>query len=298
MENIIQDYFFLSIDNTNTPERFIRLSGLDFNLQEDDGVDRKKTENSKIPLTLKENQEPLLTLFYYNDTNRDFLDIWRTVGVSGITNSLDKIVDGIPVQFRLGAVNLDWDKKLRMDFSNINIYNPFSWCKIQENDRDPFIIFYYKGLPQYYYTGDIFSREIIRILGNWDSSKATEAQLRSTRFKKLGYNFAPKPEEYIVVSDKTYYDNTGNSYQVKKGNVVNILPELGGEKKVELSPGTSFILQDPEDVIPYFKKPETLESSQEMIQLDSEWVNTLTPLEKDNFRRLFESVGDKGNLFS
>ena len=214
-------------------ENFLRLRDCDFNFFLPNEVNRPnfskrffESEKSKIPGTLKKINNPILVLFYYNDTEeKDRRILTEFYEASYETSNYEKgsIEDSLigkseDMDFKFGFVNLDLDKKVLKTFQTMNGLNPFYWARIeQDKDTDeffksPFIIFYYHSLPQFMYEGTVDSNTIKREFKNWRKElvELENKELKGARKKEItreGYFTALEDDQPQVgmKKGKTYY---------------------------------------------------------------------------------------------
>ena len=216
--NVINSYYLL--DEKNYPLK--RFKECDFNTL---GDIRVKKPGNNIPLTLKEEKDPYLILFYYNSTNLSTLRDWEFT-VSTIKNSflvrreteeLGEIQD-----INYGFVNLDLEKKIFEAFSEVPLSNPFRWTKITKEDDNLFILFYYKTYPQFFYNGLILYSSIIDSFFGWRQKITDYESEKDTRFKKIGNRFVSDDAVYLVLEDRYLIDAEGKVFVLKKGELYRV----------------------------------------------------------------------------
>jgi len=220
------------MDYLMLPERenFIRLKDCDFNSTIDykDMIDDEELKNSKIPGTLTDYHNPMLVLFYYNDTRENILTEFyessygEDLEPGDETDFIFKEPDDEDVnnlKFKFAYVNLDMETDILETFKEMTGLNPFSWCKIESDNNTPpnyqkypFIIFYYNTLPQFMYEGTINSETIKLEFKNWRKElikiENDELQkLKKINLTKEGYFTALENDKPIpgLVKGRTYW---------------------------------------------------------------------------------------------
>ena len=205
-------------------ENFLKLRECDFNvlpekkeeLENPEKYLKEFTEMSRIPGTLKKVTNPILILFYYNNTDEKILTEFYESSYSkdyqkGEKN--DKIFDEKDLDFKFGFVNLDLEKNIEETFREMIPTNPFAWAKIEELNagafsKEPFILFYYQSLPQLNYEGIVDSEVIKEDFKNW-RKELMEVENKETRkeINLQGYYVALKDNFPFngIVEGKTYW---------------------------------------------------------------------------------------------
>ena len=216
--NVINSYYLLDEKNYSLK----RFKECDFNTL---GDIRVKKPGNNIPLTLKEEKDPYLILFYYNSTNLSTLRDWESA-VSTIksnilvrreTEELGEIQD-----INYGFVNLDLEKKIFEAFSEVPLSNPFRWTKITKEDDNLFILFYYKTYPQFFYNGLILYSSIEDSFFGWRQKITDYESEKDTRFKKIGNRFVSDDAVYLVLEDRYLIDVEGKVFVLKKGELYRV----------------------------------------------------------------------------
>ena len=197
-------------------ENFLRLRDCDFNNK---SYNINEIDNSKIPITLKKITNPILILFYYNDTDQRILTEFYLSSKEELEegNQEDQIFKNFDNTFKFGYVNLDLEKEVEVNFQNMENANPFTWAKIEEFrdssgnnkfSKEPFILFYYQTLPQFNYEGVVDSVAIKKEFKNW---RKDLIEIENKEIKKEinqdGYYTAIKDNEPVagVKAGKTYW---------------------------------------------------------------------------------------------
>jgi hypothetical protein len=200
-------------------ENFIRIRECDFNKEEN----IETLQSSKIPGTLKNIKNPMLILFYYNDTHKNILlEFFESRNSLELETGDEKdYVFGSDkdTQFKLGFVNLDLETGVLELFRSFKAVNPFVWCRIEKEKDDylkiPFILFYYDTLPQFMYEGVVDSRIISKEFKNWRTElrELENEELKDRQkleMRKEGYYTALKDDYPVkgIVQGKTYFITT------------------------------------------------------------------------------------------
>ena len=216
-------------------ENFIRLRDCDFNnIKEYDNdavkIDlfNKQLKNSKLPGTLKKILNPILVLFYYDNTRKNILtEFFESNSVENLESGEeeDSIFSGEDdMKFNFGFVNLDLEKEILKTFQKMTGLNPFSWAKIEEDyEGYPFIIFYYNSLPQFIYEGTVDSTTIKLEFKNWrkeliEMENKDLEEVKNKEIKREGYFVALENDKPFkgIVKGKTYWvivsENTSGIY--------------------------------------------------------------------------------------
>ena len=193
-------------------------------------------EKSKIPGTLKKKLNPMLVLFYYNDTDPVILSEFHqasTISKLEPGKSEDFLFDSHQdLDFKFAYVNLDIEKEIEKTFQTFNGLNPFVWARIEKDDfgdyeKIPFIIFYYQSIPQFLYEGVVQAEVIKKQLENWRKD-AIEIQQKDTL--KKAYN--SKESYYVALEDNVPQIGIvkGKTYKVtileKDGKISYIMKEM------------------------------------------------------------------------
>jgi len=221
--NVINSYYLL--DDKNYPLR--RFKDCDFNKLGDTRVNNNNNNNNNdnnnnnIPLTLKEEKEAYLILFYYNSTNLTTLKDWESA-VSTIKNNGPREAETEIQDINYGFVNLDLEKKVFEAFSNIPLSNPFRWTKITKEDDNLFILFYYKTYPQFFYNGLILYSSIETSFSGWKQRITNYESEKDTKFKKIGNRFVSDDAVYLVLEDSYLIDVDGKVFVLKKGELYRV----------------------------------------------------------------------------
>jgi hypothetical protein len=207
------DYNFLPDD-----EKLWRLQECDFFLK-----DEQTEEKNTISCTLKNIQNPLLVLFYYNDTEKDVFADWFKASrhdcyQNGSLEDFNKKKDisEEDIEFKFAAVNLDYEKKLDTAFYKVDNYSPFNWIKTKKNYYYPFILFYYKTFPHTAYEGILNSHVINHEFSNWreDFTDIDEKEVKKSLVQDL-----------IIMKDKYYEAVTNKDFfgiKLEKGKLYKI----------------------------------------------------------------------------
>ena len=92
-------------------DNFLRLRECDFN-NPNPGYQIEDSKNSKIPITLRNITNPILILFYYNDTDQRILEEFYLSSKEELEegNQEDQIFNNFDNTFKFGYVNLDIEK--------------------------------------------------------------------------------------------------------------------------------------------------------------------------------------------
>lgn len=186
------DYTFLPDD-----EKLLRLQECDFFLK-----DSWEEQKKELAGTLKDINNPILILFYYNDTEKDVFSDWFYASRSekyqmGLKKDFVNVkgIEDEDLEFKFGAVNLDYEKKLDEAFARISKNSPFYWMKTNSEYYYPFILFYYKTIPHMSYEGVLNSYVITHEFSNW---REDFTDIDDTRTKKA------LREDLIITKDKYY----------------------------------------------------------------------------------------------
>ena len=185
-------------------ENLKRLSSCDFNLNS-----KLDDECGKVSLSLKELKNPLLILFYYNQTDTDYL---TTFYQATEEKNLEKGEDGSP--FLFGYVNLDYEKEILKKFKELKGFHPFSWLKIPQKIKYPFIIFYYENLPQFIYEGVLSTSNIKKEFSQWLTELKEEQKINKDKenFFQEGYYYS------LENNEKIYAVRVENKINIRKEN--------------------------------------------------------------------------------
>lgn len=127
------DFIFLPDDN-----KLMRLESCDFFLSSyKKGETRNESGLYQVQCCLKKILNPMLILFYYNNTSKkiltEFFNASRDHNIkSGKKEDgyRDQELKEEDLKFRLGCVNLDYESDLDTSFRNIEDGNPFKWLQI------------------------------------------------------------------------------------------------------------------------------------------------------------------------
>ena len=218
-------------------DNFIRLRDCDFNKLTDykDMIDERELKKSRIPGTLTGFSNPILILFYYNNSRENILtEFFESSNGEDFEpgdkadSIFEKEEDNEELEFKFGYVNLDMEKEVLETFREMTGLNPFSWCKIESDSSNPprygeypFIIFYYNTLPQFMYEGVIDSETIKLEFRNWrkeliELENKDIEDLKKIDLSKEGYFTALADNKPIkgLVKGKSYWievteDSTG-----------------------------------------------------------------------------------------
>lgn len=193
-------------------------------------------EKSKIPGTLKKKLNPMLVLFYYNDTDPIILSEFHQASkISKLEpgKSEDFLFDShMELDFKFAYVNLDLEKEIEKTFQSFNGLNPFVWARIEkdstgEYEKNPFIIFYYQSIPQFLYEGIVQAEVIKEQLQNW---RKEAIQIQEEDAKKNVYN---SKESYYVALEDNYPKPgiiKGKTYKIttldKEGKFSYVIKEI------------------------------------------------------------------------
>lgn len=197
-------------------DNFLRLRDCDFNNK---SYNINEIDNSKIPITLKNITNPILILFYYNDTEQRILTEFYLSSKEELEegNQEDQIFKNFDNTFKFGYVNLDLEKEVEENFQNMENANPFTWVKIEKFkdstgaekfSKEPFILFYYQTLPQFNYEGVVDSDAIKKEFKKW---RKDLIEIENKEIKKEinhdGYYTAIKDDIPVagVKAGKTYW---------------------------------------------------------------------------------------------
>jgi hypothetical protein len=160
-----RNYKFLPSDG-----KILRLETCDFYLQ----GERNDSNVYQVQCGLKKISNPILILFYYNNTDQkiltQFFQASREENLDkgrAEDNYRDRELTEKDLEFRFGSVNLDFETSLFESFRNIEIGNPFKWLQIVGDKKYPFMVFYYQTLPQYMYEGRVTSQMITSEFRKW-----------------------------------------------------------------------------------------------------------------------------------
>jgi hypothetical protein len=160
-----RNYKFLPSDG-----KILRLETCDFYLQ----GERNDSNVYQVQCGLKKISNPILILFYYNNTDQkiltQFFQASREENLDkgrAEDNYRDRELTERDLEFRFGSVNLDYETSLFESFRNIEIGNPFKWLQIVGDKKYPFMVFYYQTLPQYMYEGRVTSQMITSEFRKW-----------------------------------------------------------------------------------------------------------------------------------
>ena len=203
-------------------ENFLRLEDCNFNtIEEYETKKTKDLKNSTIPGTLKNNINPLLVLFYYENTDSKILtEFFESSNGENLETGKkdDSIFEGEDIDFKFGFVNLDSEPEILKTFQVMNGLNPFSWAKIEFDpisrtfEKYPFIIFYYNTLPQFMYEGAVDSQTIKLEFKNWrkeliEIENKEMIKIKERELTKEGYFTALQDDKPImgIVKGTTYW---------------------------------------------------------------------------------------------
>ena len=204
-------------------DNFLRLKDCDFNNYLYNFNESKK---SKIPITLRNITNPILILFYYNDTDQRILEEFYLSSKEELEegNQEDQIFNNFDNTFKFGYVNLDLEKRIEENFRTIENANPFTWAKIEQFQdstgaekfsKEPFMLFYYQTLPQFNYEGVVDSVAIKKEFKKWrkDLFEIENKEIKK-EISQDGYYTAIKDNFPVdgVKAGKTYWINV-----VKRG---------------------------------------------------------------------------------
>ena len=203
-------------------ENFIRLQDCDFNtVVEYETNKTKDLKKSILPCTLKNYNNPILVLFYYENTQSKILtEFFESSSTENLEsgNKDDSIFENDDVDFKFAFVNLNSEPDILKTFQIMNGLNPFSWAKIELDpvtktfETYPFIIFYYNTLPQFMYEGAVDSNTIKLEFKNWrkeliEIENKEMIKIKERELTREGYFTAledDKPEKGIV-KGQTYW---------------------------------------------------------------------------------------------
>lgn len=189
-------------------ENFLRLKNCDFNtiLDENNNFSydfSSQLGNSKLPCTLKKISNPILILFYYDNTRKGILtEFFESSFAENLEEGKEEdklFLQENDTRFNFGFVNLDLEDKILKAFQEMNGLNPFSWAKIEgieettgnstqiTYEKYPFIIFYYNSLPQFMYEGIVSSETIKSEFLNWRKEiiEMDNREIREIKEKKI-----------------------------------------------------------------------------------------------------------------
>lgn len=209
-------------------DNFIRLRNCDFNILPERNNERTNpsnylkdfTELSRIPCTLKKITNPILILFYYNETHEKILtEFYESSYGKDLQggDEKDKLFENKDREFKFGFVNLDLEKGIEETFKSMDSKNPFAWADTR-NSKEAFILFYYQSLPQINYEGIVDSNTIKEEFKNWRKElMELEVKEQDNKIPKDGYYKAmqdgyPDPE---IKKGKVYWisvTKTGSDY--------------------------------------------------------------------------------------
>jgi hypothetical protein len=160
-----RNYKFLPSDG-----KILRLETCDFYLQ----GERNDSNVYQVQCGLKKISNPILILFYYNNTDQKILTQFFQASRNddldkgkAEDNYRDRELTERDLEFRFGSVNLDYETSLFESFGDIEIGNPFKWLQIVGDKKYPFMVFYYQTLPQYMYEGRVTSQMITSEFRKW-----------------------------------------------------------------------------------------------------------------------------------
>lgn len=195
-------------------KNLLRLQECDFFLRDD------------LDCRLKTIKNPMIILFYFDDTDKGLLSEWFQVSrnTKYENGSIDDFSnpDGIEdedLKFKVASVNLDYEINLKLRFRNLEKYNPFHWLKIPLKNEFPFIVFYYQTSPQLLYEGEVSSYVIENEFSSWrenftDIEKPEiKEYLKEVLLDNTGKYFE-------AITDEIFFD--GKIIQMKKGNLYKI----------------------------------------------------------------------------
>ena len=215
MEGILERHLFLpEISN-----RLKKFAECDFNVLQD-----LKKDKISIPLSLKSEKNPYLILFYYDDTNRDILKKWENLSVN---TEVEKDTSTKRISF--GFVNLEFERKIFEIFKNISVYSPYHWMKIKNDDDRYFVLFYYEGYPQYYFSGTFNSTSMILEFSDWENKIAQKQIERSEKVKQFSEGLLTGKSLFKAMGDFYLLSDTGEKVLIQRGNSYKVL-HLGGER--------------------------------------------------------------------
>lgn len=217
MQNVINNHYLLT-----STENLLGFKECDFNLKNSD-------KNNNIPLTLKERKDPLLILFYFDNTSREILHEWKVVSESITpipgTGLLPKEEDE---KITLAHVNLDFEKNILDNFKNVQNSNPFVWTKIKNKSINSFVIFYYNRYPQYYYNGFINRFLIENEFNEWKNQLENNEDDKNRKFRNIGSRIVGKEAIFRATGDEYLVDSTGKIVPIKQGELYKVLSNEGG----------------------------------------------------------------------
>ena len=211
-------------------ENFIRFQDCDFNTMDEYMQNKTKDlKKSTLPGTLKNDTNPILILFYYENTKSKILtEFFESSNGKSLEpgSKTDTIFEGEDTDFKFGFVNLDSESKILETFQELNGLNPFSWAKIEPDpvtktfEKYPFIIFYYNTLPQFMYEGAVDSQTIKTEFKNWrteliEVENKEIIEIKKRELTKEGYFIAledDKPVKGIVKGTTYWLSVTENSF--------------------------------------------------------------------------------------
>ena len=185
-------------------DNFRRLRECDFNVNEDNSL-----KNTKILGTLKKIHNPILILFYYNNTPEKILSEFFTASLEKNLekgNEDDKILDSTENEekdFKFGFVNLDLEKKIETTFQTMTGLNPFSWARIERDAygnfiKNPFILFYYHSIPQVMYEGVVDALTIRKEFSGW---RKELVEMENDEFQQMKKKIVAREGYYECLED-------------------------------------------------------------------------------------------------
>ena len=309
--------FLEKIDNDYTNFRFLpsddkllKLGTCDFHLTEGDG------SKYQIQCGLKDIFNPILILFYYNNTPdnilSDFYEASRTdekLEEGKIKDSMtNKRLKEEDLVFKFGAINLNYETDLKDNFTtpNIKLGNPFKWMEIVPGENYPFLAFYYQGIPQSIYEGVVKSDLIINEFKNWYSNlEEQEQDERENLYKKF------KDGTYSAVHNGSinYMDQTNISrrFDYLKGDLFNVTFTDRGVIFANLAGGEDMMIEYNETEAPAlskfnqeifsirFRKTEVTKQKEKEVFIDHDFL-TQNDSESKEFKKLFDEHGVEKDL--
>ena len=207
-----EEYVFLPHD-----EKLMRLQECDFEIGNQEATDKKKIN---LKCTLKNIKNPILILFYYNDTKKDTLTQWYEASRSNSYQN-GEVEDFIfsegnkdsDLKFKFASVNLDYEKNLDKAFQKIDNVSPFNWLKTDKDVYYSFVVFYYQKYPQLSYEGILNNFVIQHEFSNW----------RKDFTDMDSENVKEKLEEISKEIDQRYFQALEDySTEIKKGILYKI----------------------------------------------------------------------------
>ena len=239
------DFIFLPDDN-----KLMRLESCDFFLS---SYKREETRNEsglyQVQCCLKKILNPMLVLFYYNNTSKKILTEFFNASRDHNIKS-GKKEDGYrdqelreeDLKFRLGCVNLDYESDLDTSFRNVEDGNPFKWLQIVDRfereiregeEREireerkrikyPFIVFYYQSIPQYIYEGNLTSDNLINEFNTWYTDLVENKQESRADVFDLQNGI------YLAVGSDSFINNLANYYLSEDEKIDNTFNFEKGE---------------------------------------------------------------------